>query len=101
MHSNFLQEEIVAAMRAQFGHLALFFWNGITGDSIHIVWKPAAFIPQSFGILDCAVGFPLPDLNEGGNNGGEGAGLMAFNALEIIGRILSLCNGYASSFVRI
>ena len=89
---NFLQEEIIRDLRRQFGQFALFFWNGITGDTVHVVWKPAAILPQNMAILDCAGRFPIESSSK------EGEAKVVFNGLEILGRIINACNGYVSSF---
>jgi len=49
-----IQEEIVGKLRRDFGDVAVFFWNGLSGQDILVVWKPAAFLPSKFGILQAA-----------------------------------------------
>jgi hypothetical protein len=49
-----IQEEIIGKLRRDFGDVAVFFWNGLSGQDILVVWKPAAFLPGKFGILQAA-----------------------------------------------
>jgi len=79
-----VQEEIVARLRETFGDVALFFWNGIKGTEISIVWKPSAFLPEKLKILHVtnriAVG------TEGSAVGGT---LSVLNTVELVTRMLA------------
>ena len=43
---NPIQEEVVAHLRAAYGHLALFFWSETEGSELRLVWRPRALMPS-------------------------------------------------------
>ena len=51
--------EIVAELRARFGHLALFFYNEYTPEVICILWRPSAFKAESFSAKNSEYKRPL------------------------------------------
>lgn len=61
-----LQEEFIQSLRQKYGRLALFFWNGMVGDELYIVWKPRALLPYA-SISTLQMRNCLPILDEGGS----------------------------------
>jgi U3 small nucleolar RNA-associated protein 22 len=65
-----LQEEFIQNLRHKYGRLALFFWNGMVGDELYVIWKPRALLPYTsistlqmkncLAILDEAAGSKQP-----------------------------------------
>ncbi len=49
-----IQEEVVERLRTQFGDIALFFWNGLDGQEIGLIWRPKKFLLEKFAILNCS-----------------------------------------------
>lgn len=43
---NPVQEDIVGKLRETYGHIALFFWNGLRGREIVLIWRPNIFLPK-------------------------------------------------------
>lgn len=54
-----LQEEILDALRRNYGDVALFFWNGLQGRDVYVVWRPAAFLPKPWKVTLAANRMPL------------------------------------------
>ena len=42
----------VAALRAKYGHLALFLRDACGGSAVGVAWRPDAFIPQPFRVAN-------------------------------------------------
>ena len=80
-----VQEEIVDTLRREFDDVALFFWNGIKGNEVGIVWKPAAFLPDKFKILRCTNRIAVTTSKQ--------ETLTVFNATELVTRILAAGEG--------
>lgn len=53
-----VQHDIYKIIREKYGHLALVFWSEVVGDSLHIIWKPKAFLPEKFTVLGTVHMFP-------------------------------------------
>lgn len=87
-YSNFIQEEIVDRLRQQFGQYALFFWNGLKGDCVNIIWKPSSFLPKKLSILDCSARVPIDSTD---------VDMCPLNVSELIGRIISICDGHIAN----
>lgn len=53
-------QELLADLTRKFGHLALFFVNGVTSSEILLTWKPQAFLPSKFRAItsNCLVTLP-------------------------------------------
>jgi len=54
-----LQEEILVTLRRNYGDVALFFWNGLHGRDVYVVWRPAAFLPKPWKVTLAANRMPL------------------------------------------
>ena len=93
---NFVQEDIVQRLREQFHPFALFFWNGIDGGDVLVMWKPGAFLPRKLSILDCSARVPLMYGQQEPESGEFDLSIV--NATSLLGRILKTCNGCATSF---
>ena len=49
----------MSELQARYGHLALFFADGVAGSRIGIVWKPAAFLPKPFRLSAAKDAMPV------------------------------------------
>ena len=99
-----MQEEVVAELRRQFAHVALFFWNGLAGADVGVVWRPRAFLPQKFAILNCDDRTPCGTSGSGGGNSSVGAGAGSSdytlpNVPALIQRMLAVADGLIADVV--
>lgn len=90
--SHPLQEEIVEDLRATFADDALFFWNGLAGGEVGVVWRPKAFLPSKFSILNCQDRLPCSGGGAVGN-GGDAAGYTLPNVSALLKRMIAIGDG--------
>lgn len=93
--ANPSQEFVFNKLRQHFKDDALFFWNGVTGRELGLVWRPKLFLPQKFSILNSknrvAVG-------EGGDSDDQ-AHIVLPNIAEIISKIIAASDGLLTKAV--
>lgn len=53
-------QQLLVELNRKFGHVALFFMNGLDVDEIFIKWKPQAFLPTKFRAIASNGLLPLP-----------------------------------------
>lgn len=80
-------------MRLKYNKYALFFWNGLKGDAIYIMWKPAAFLPKKLTILESTLRQPVSF-----DDSGKGDQLTITNIAELLTNIISACDGLVKCF---
>jgi U3 small nucleolar RNA-associated protein 22 len=81
-----LQVEILSTLTEEFGHVAIFFVNYLRGDQIGIRWKPNAFLPVKFSMLQCRHHYIS---TTPGNSGG----LMVLNAAAVVAEMVNRSSG--------
>ena len=85
-----LQAEVLESLQEEFGHLALFFLNNLRGDQLGVRWKPSAFLPARFSMLQCRHHY----ISSGA--GGAG-GVMVLNAASVVAEMVNRANGLVES----
>jgi hypothetical protein len=86
-----LQVEVLNLLTEEFGHLALFFINNLKGDQIGIRWKPSAFLPARFSMLQCRHHY----ISSSGEAGSSGT--MVLNAAAVVAEMVNRSNGLVES----
>ena len=49
----------VEELRARFGHLALFFHDGVNTTEVRVVWRPRCFLPTAFKVTQASFSIPM------------------------------------------
>ena len=93
--ANPVQEQLFHKIRAAFGEDALFFWNGVTGRELCLVWRPRRFLPQKFQILTCKNRIAVGS-GSSSSSSSSSSNEMQYtvpNVAEIISRIIGASDG--------
>lgn len=102
-------QQLLDDLTAKFGHLALFFFNGVERSAILLTWKPQAFLPIKFRAITSHLLTTLPkalgDDDEGDDDNENGAGDAAAssrafaipNVFEVLSEIQRLGDGMIES----
>lgn len=84
-------QQLLDELTAAFGHLALFFFNGVERRTIALSWKPQAFLPAKFRAVTSHLLAPLPTLrsdDSGDSDGAAGSRTLAVpNVFEVLAEI--------------
>jgi hypothetical protein len=72
-----------------FGGFAIFFWNGLKGDEIGIMWRPRVFLTQNFSVMECSSRIVIPD----DTNVGGSVAPTVVNVASILSDIIAACDG--------
>lgn len=79
--------DLLARLRAEHGHLALFFTNPLHAQAIAVVWRPAAFLPSPMAVLQARRHAPVAAA------GGSGAPVLVPNVMELLAEWRALGQG--------
>lgn len=81
--------DLVAELRRQFGHLAVFFSPGSAGSAgmIGVVWRPSAFVPRPYNANKSRHMMVVGGEAVEGGEGGEGGVLVSMNVVEVLAEI--------------
>ncbi|GAB9470483.1 Nucleolar protein 6 [Globisporangium polare] len=105
-------QQLLDDLSAKFGHLALFFFNGVERSAILLTWKPQAFLPVKFRAITSNLLVTLPkspqdetsstvaEDEDTGEGGGESGGSRSFavpNIFEVLSEIQRLGDGMIDS----
>lgn len=98
-------QQLLDELTATFGHLALFFFNGVERSAIVLTWKPQAFLPTKFRAITSNLLATLPKTNSDNASATEtetdGAGgsrtLAVPNIFEVLSEIRRLGEGMIRS----
>ncbi|TYZ58379.1 hypothetical protein PybrP1_001999 [[Pythium] brassicae (nom. inval.)] len=84
-------QQLLDELTAAFGHLALFFFNGVERRAIALSWKPQAFLPAKFRAVTSHLLAPLPAAR---GDGDDGARTLAVpNVFEVLAEIRRMGGG--------
>ena len=89
-----LQNEVLKKLENEFGHLAIFFFNNIHGDQLGVRWKPDAFIPARFSLLQCRHHYISSSLTDS-----DKTGTMILNAAAVVAEMVNRSDGLIESVV--
>ena len=95
---NPLQEEIVNCLRNNYDSIAYFFWNHLDGREVHVVFKPAALLPQKYSILKSHHMIPL-SLSNSISGSKDEEELVVLNTGEIVSEIFNYSNGLIDNVI--
>ena len=90
--SNPLQEEFIEKIKNEFQNEAIFFWNGLTGYQLGLMWRPKLFIPKKISILSSKNKLVISD-QENSAKDKNIESITVPNTIEIIVQIVESSDG--------
>lgn len=100
---NPIQEEFIAKLKTNFQNDALFFWNGMSGSEIGILWRPILNQYSNFSVLSSK--YKAIVINKNNNNNDDNneekhsssssaiSNQTQTNFTEILAHIVDMSNG--------
>lgn len=92
-----VQEELVKALRASYGHYALFFWDETVGSRLGVVLRPKASLPLRFSVLEARHRIVCPGKRVKTSQDAPGnfkdVPMTVLNTTELIAEMLALGDG--------
>jgi hypothetical protein len=93
-----VQHDVFKIIREKYGHLALVFWSEVMGDSLYLIWKPKAFLPEKFTVLGTVHRFPCVSDSDLKQEEGSLVTTQVLNVPAIISEIFSEGRGVFADF---
>jgi hypothetical protein len=84
-----IQHEVFINITKRFGHLALFFWDELKANTIYVVWRPKAFLPEKFTVLNTKHRFPCSIKSEKAVESTDMVTTLVLNVPEIVSEMIA------------